>query len=401
MKARNIFFSITAVSSVLFMANTASAQDALVVEEISVTETPVDCGDHYSSSWRDNWFIQLGAGIQMPLVENSLTQGDAKRHITLAMNLGVGKWFSPYMGWRFSALGGAIHWDSGDFSKAKYVNLNLDFMWDMLNSAGGVNTKRIFSIVPFVGLGATHVWDMQSSALNISGKDGIKHRTFAMPVSAGIQFRFRLCNYADFFVEARSQFYGDNFNGVACGKPIDINVSAIGGFTIRFTGTKFNTYNPCTYLNYINQLNNQVNALREEVGATAAALAIAESQLPCPQVTQVPCPEVQASTPMLTSVRFALNSSVITNMEMINVYNVAEWLKANPNAKLSINGYADKDTGTSKYNETLSQHRAKAVEDALVKYGVNVNRLTIKAHGSEMQPYDINNWNRIVLFVEK
>ncbi len=47
----------------------------------------------------------------------------------------------------------------------------------------------------------------------------------------------------------------------------------------------------------------------------------------------------------------------------------------------------------------LSKRRAEAVRDALVnKYGINPDRLTIDAEGSNVQPYKENNWNRIVIF---
>jgi outer membrane protein OmpA-like peptidoglycan-associated protein len=47
----------------------------------------------------------------------------------------------------------------------------------------------------------------------------------------------------------------------------------------------------------------------------------------------------------------------------------------------------------------LSQRRAQAVMNALVnKYGINPDRLAIQAEGSNVQPYDVNNWNRIVIF---
>ncbi len=84
---------------------------------------------------------------------------------------------------------------------------------------------------------------------------------------------------------------------------------------------------------------------------------------------------------------------------MVNVYNTAEWMKANPEQKVVIAGYADKKTGSSAYNMKLSQRRAEAVQKVLVdKYGIDASRLSIKANGSDVQPYDTNNWNRIVIF---
>ena len=401
MKTKRLLFTSLLCGAALVGGNTVMAQDAVVVEDqtVTISENP-QCKDYVASNWRNNWFLQIGAGMNMPMVENYLTKGEAKRHITLAMNLGFGHWFSPYLALRFSALGGAIHWDQGTFMKAKYANLNMDLMWDMFNSIGGINTKRVFSIVPFVGIGGTYVWQMkEAKGLNIaSDKGGIKDNTFALPVSAGLQFRFRLGKYVDFFAEGRAQFMGDNFNGYAYGQPIDVNLTAIGGFTFNFGGKKFDTMNPCTYMNYINQLNGQVNNLRSELASTSAALAAAEAQLPCPEVKQQNCPEV-AAAPMLSAVRFTINSSKISKEEMVNIYNVAEWMKANPNSKLVVNGYADKGTGTSAYNQKLSEKRAQNVYDQLVKYGVDKSRLSIESHGSATQPYaKENNWNRIVLF---
>ncbi len=150
---------------------------------------------------------------------------------------------------------------------------------------------------------------------------------------------------------------------------------------------------------YINSLNGQVNALRGELAATATALAAAQAQLPCPEVVEVDCPEVDAA-PMMSTVRFSINSSKISDEEMVNVYNTAEYLKANPGVNVLIKGYADKDTGTSEYNMGLSKKRAQAVYDTLTKtYGIDKSRLAIEAEGSSEQVYDVNNWNRIVIFV--
>ena len=179
---------------------------------------------------------------------------------------------------------------------------------------------------------------------------------------------------------------------------MDVNVTVDGGFTINFGGRDYKAYNPCDYMAYINTLNNQVNDLRGALATTAAALAAAEAQLPCPEVVAVEA-EVVEPAPLMATVRFTLNSAKISDQEMVNVYNVAQWMKQNPEQNVAIVGYADKDTGTSAYNMTLSKRRAQAVNDALVnKYGINPDRLAISAEGSDVQPYDVNNWNRIVIF---
>lgn len=389
---------LAVLGAAMFATDVASAQEAVVVNETVVSEVDVDCTTNFSMSWRDNWFLQVGAGIQSPFVENELPDGNQKHHLTATYNLGVGHWFSPYLAFRFSGYYGSIHWDNVTFSRAKSANLNFDLMWDMLNSISGPSINRTFGIVPFVGVGGTFNWDFNATASNDYNKHGkIRNNQWMLPVSAGVQLRFRLCRYVDFFVEGRASLYGDNYNNCVAEAPVDINISAIGGLTFNFGGRKIKAYNPCEYLSYINGLNNQVNSLRGELAAATAALAAAEAQLPCPEVQTVAqeCPEV----PMLAAVRFAIGKSVVSPMEMVNVYNVAEYLKANPDVKLYVDGYADKNTGSAGYNMTLSERRCNAVVKILTEeYGIDPSRLETKAYGCDQQPYDTNNWNRIVLF---
>ncbi len=332
-------------------------------------------------------------------MENVRSDGKSDdRHITAIYNLGVGRWISPYLGFRFSAYYGSMHWNKGVTASARVANLNVDFMWDMFNSIGGYRPKRVFSIVPYIGLGGSYVYHFHPVVGNIQDRkgDGIKSNQWLLPVSAGLQLRFRLSEYVDFFAEGRAMFYGDNFNNEAYGRPIDIDLSAVGGFTFHLTGSKFKRYNPCDYVDYINNANAQINDLRGALATTSAALAAAQAQLPCPDVTVVePAPAVT----LLPTVRFKINSAYVSSEEMVNVYNVAEYLKANPNTSIVVRGYADEDTGTSEYNMKLSERRAQAVADILVgDYGIDSSRLVLEAAGSNTQVYDTNDWNRIVIF---
>lgn len=398
MKKNLLLGTAVAMFALIPIGATAQNDDYVVVEEDVTIVDMSQCNDIYYSSWRDNWFIQFGAGMNLPLVENYLTDGSEKRHITAAYNLGFGKWITPYLGWRISGLYGKIKWDNIVPSKAQYVSANFDLMWDMFNSVGGVNSNRVFSIVPFVGLGGTYTWDFSNRAPAIRTSYGDKPNQWTLPVSAGLQLRFRLCQYADFFIEGRAQFYGDNFNNYAYGEPVDVNITAIGGFAINIGGRNYKAYNPCGDLGYIASLNNQVNDLRASLAVCSAALAEAEAQLPCPEVKPAVKPAPTKDAILLSTVRFTRNSAEITDEEMVNVYNVAEWLKENPSQNITIKGYADEQTGTSDYNMELSRHRAQNVHDALVGYGVNSNRLSIQAEGSSSQLYDTNDWNRIVIF---
>ena len=268
-------YLMAALGGVLMAANDVNAQEtAVVVEESTFAVEQVKCKDIYTpGSWRDNWYIQLGAGMRTPLVE----EGTEARRITAIYNLAVGRWISPYLGFRFSAYYGSMHWQKGAAASARTANLNVDFMWDMCNSIAGYNPSRPVSVIPYIGLGGTYVNHFRNvtNANDYHDGGGLKDNQWMLPVSAGLQLRFRVSPYVDIFAEGRAMFYGDNFNNTTYGWPVDLDISATGGVIIHFTGSKFERYNPCDYVNALNQANAQVNDLRAALATTSAALAAA------------------------------------------------------------------------------------------------------------------------------
>lgn len=426
MKTRNQYLFMALCTGFFMVPAVAQAQDDVVVAEeaVSVTEFECDNTNHYYSNWRKNWFIQLGAGVNQPFVERGMGNGSHRkavdRHLmTAEYNVGVGRWFSPYLGFRLNALGGVLHWDNPSYTRAtasgwtraNHVNLNFEIMWDMCNSIAGVNPNRPVSVIPYFGVGGDLLWNMKGrdggvpvATNELTTDDKPMKRSWTLPVSAGIQFRFRLCKYVDFFAEARASFYGDNWNGCVYGQPIEANVSALGGFNFNIGGRQFGEYNDCMTQSEIASLNGEVNNLRAELLESNQALAAAlAQQQEAPQVTQSAAVAPAADMPLLATVRFKINSSEIEPQEMVNVYNMAQYLKDYPDLKITVVGYADKDTGTAEYNQALSERRAQAVADMLTqKYGVASGRITVKGEGSSEQPYPSDNdWNRIVIFATK
>lgn len=415
MKAKKLYIATAVCAGSLAFGNMASAQDVFVDDAVTVTEFSCDNNNHYFANWRNNWFIELGAGAGQPIVERG-TVGKPMSVIngkkwTAAYSFGFGHWMSPYFGWRIKATGGALHWDTPvaadpthGWSRSKHVNLQAEFMWDMCNSIAGVNPNRPVSVIPFFGFGGDANWDFKNdlgevpAATNIMRHGSVdipKRIQWTVPVSAGIQFRFRLAKCVDFFAEARAAFYGDNWNNVADGYSVDCYVSAMGGLSFNINGRGWNNFNECNYVSQIAALNGQVNDLRAQLLACGETVAALQAQLPCPEVVQKEC----ANAPLMATVRFTINSDKIMPTEEVNIYSMAEWLKANPNEKIIIAGYADRDTGTAEYNMQLSQRRADVVKNALIeKYGIDADRLTTKAFGSDEQEYSVNDWNRIVIF---
>ena len=423
MKAKNVLYAMALCAGTFAFSGTANAQDVFVDDAVSVTEFTCDNTNHYFANWRNNWFIELSAGGNQPLVERGLASPQYSMDIvdgkkwTAAYSVGFGHWMSPYFGWRIKGMYGSLHWDAPmndaqaklneGWSRSTHASVSLEFMWDMFNSIGGVNPNRVFSIVPFFGLGGDANWNFSglhkkgepvaSNCMTYHGDElGYKSVQWTLPVTAGLQFRFRLAKCVDFFAEARAAFYGDNWNNYNFGRSIDALVQAMGGFTFNINGRGWNTFNECNYISQIAALNGQVNDLRAQLIACGETVAALQAQLPCPEpVVKKDC----VNAPLMATVRFTINSDVIMPTEEVNVYTMAEWLKANPKESIIIAGYADRDTGTSEYNMQLSERRAEAVKNALVnQYGIDPSRLTTKAFGSDEQEYSVNDWNRIVIF---
>ncbi len=104
---------------------------------------------------------------------------------------------------------------------------------------------------------------------------------------------------------------------------------------------------------------------------------------PAPVQPPPPAPVAQAPViPVPESVFFSFDKADITPQAAVTLKNQAEWLKQNPDAKVSISGYAD-ERGTEAYNQKLGQERADAVKGRLTQLGVSSDRMTTTSYGKD------------------
>ena len=93
-------------------------------------------------------------------------------------------------------------------------------------------------------------------------------------------------------------------------------------------------------------------------------------------------------------VAFPFNQSDVQSSQMPSLEHVATYLKNNPNANITVNGYASPE-GTEEYNMQLSQRRADAVKSILVdKYGIAADRIHTVGHGVG-DVFSEPAWNRV------
>ena len=99
------------------------------------------------------------------------------------------------------------------------------------------------------------------------------------------------------------------------------------------------------------------------------------------------CPIPVATTFDLT-VEFAFNSAEINDLSFRELRKAMTFMRDNPNTTAVVEGNTD-NKGTEKYNQKLSERRAAAVKDVLVKSGIDASRLTTVGYG-ETRPVASN-----------
>jgi outer membrane protein OmpA-like peptidoglycan-associated protein len=339
----------------------------------------------------DNVFISLGGGVSS-LFGDLSSDADFGDRLNWAAGLSVGKWYNPYLAFRLKVDGGQMKYFKNVYGSGltqydyNYVNAHADIMWDITNFWAPYNEKKVVRLIPFVGVG----YASQLSA-KVKGEDGQERRRESPTINLGLQIPFRLSERVDLFIEGQYSLLNEAWNRSDMGQEEDRVVQALLGFNFKLGRTNFEVIEPMDY-DLLNDLNSQINALRAQNDE------LSKRPKSCPECPKVePVKVVEQREYLNNVVFFRLNSSVIDGNQEGNIFNTSEYAKKN-NLPIKVVGFADKKTGTADYNQGISERRARAVAKRLTeKYGVSSEKISIEWKGDTQQPYEINNWNRVVI----
>ena len=163
----------------------------------------------------------------------------------------------------------------------------------------------------------------------------------------------------------------------------------------------------------IDDLNARINDLRGTIAATEAnanrALAVKDEEInrlkkeleecqnkPTTVVEQV----VKQTANLQPTVVFGQGKSAVEKSQEANISLIANYMKKHPEAKVKISGYASPE-GNPELNQRLSEARAEAVKNVLVKkYKIAADRLETEGLGATDKLFDEVEFNRVATFTD-
>lgn len=365
-----------------FLGVSAQQDTAQVVYD--TTEEVMYNNDKYkveTNHFWDNWFVSAGFGGQI-IFGNHDKQVKFFDRIAPALDIAVGKWFTPGIGVRLmysglSVKGATQKEGHGEFpahstgvdvpgkggdgywlmkQKFDFYNLHLDALFNMSNILCGYNEKRVYNCTPYVGLGWARVWESPQS----------------MEVSAnvGILNSFRLNDALNLNLDIRGAYVSDRFDGELGGRWGEGIWSATVGLTYRF---KQRGWGRSKTIVRTHDRQRELKAMQDKLNDMQAQLA----QRKRDSITVV------KTLAAANFVIFKIDTWDLTNESRVQLGLFAETIKkADPNAVYIITGYADKGTGSIERNVILSKNRARVVYECLVnEFGVPKKQLRVDHKG--------------------
>lgn len=352
-----------------------------------------------------HWYGQIQIGGQYTLGEISfdkLLSPNAQIGVGYNFNkvvgarLSVNAWQSK-AGWNVAGLHPIQKW------KWNYVAPMVDATFNLTNLFCEYNPNRLVEVGVFGGIGANIAWgndeagtankaiadhyatlstDYHRQPLTYLWKDAEgsgKKTLFVARLGANVDFR--LSDKVKLGIEASANTLSDRYNSKRAGNP-DWYFNALVGLKIAFGKTHSTKVIPAP---------KPVEKIIERV--------IEKQVVPAP--APVETKKEVAAEEFRRDIFFTIGNSVIAKSQASKITEIVNYMKENPDAKITLTGYADKGTGSDAINDKVAARRAQTVYNALAAKGVAKSRMIKKSAGSRVQPFSENGMNRVTICIAK
>lgn len=358
------------------------------------------------ASAQNGWFVDAGGGVQT-IFSSDARKLDFGKRLTPSYTIGVGKWITPTLAMRLQIGGYSLNGmstseglylrdpqtDGSIFGThdpvidnvtvnpdgtyrhyLRYINAHADFMVSLSRLLFSGQGK--FDVLPAVGLGYARSFAYRGTAA-----------TNSLTANFSVMAKYKATKCLDVNFEIGSALMPDHFDGRITGRKYEPTLGATLGLTYRFNASK-----PCAKKPRCHKLR------REAVVDTVYVKErIVERPVFKDRIVEKSVAKKQEAF-RLASVSFACASAKPEKKQDIVFENIVEYLKQNPSARIRLDGYADKATGKARTNLMLSIRRTDSVRNILIeRYGIAPSRIEAQGIGSNAQPYEDNDLNRVVI----
>ena len=342
-----------------------------------------------------HWYAQAQIGGQYTLGEIGFG-----KLLSPNVQVGVGYNFNQVVGARLSlntwqskagqnVAGNVYKW------KWNYVAPMVDATFNLTNLFCEYNPDRLVEVGVFGGIGANIAWgndeaaDAKAAILAGPGKnlagvqeplenlwDGTKTR-FVARVGANVDFR--VSERVKLGVELSANTLSDKYNSKKAGNP-DWYFNALVGVKVALGETHTTKVIPAP---------KPVEKIIERI-----------IEKPAP----APAPKVESKVVeenFRRDIFFPIGNTNIAKSQSTKIAEIVEYMKENPDAKITLTGYADKGTGSAAFNDKIAARRALTVYNTLAAKGVAKSRMIKESKGSRVQPFEENDMNRVTICIAK
>lgn len=352
------------------------------------------------SKTTDNWYVGVNGGVASAMKGHALL-----KDLTPNAGIRVGRYFTPVFG--LAVESNAYFKNTNGYTNGTVVNaINTSLLGtvNLSNWIGGYKGEpRFFEVSAVAGMGWGHIFGTPSDCTkddHLTSKAGLD---FAINLGKDKAWQVYIEPAVIWGLGGGELTNANNFKYNANYSNLQLNAGVVYKFG-NSNGTHNFTIATGRDQAEIDALNARINDLRSDLNGKDSQLAakdrqIADLQKALDECNKRPKYEKPATaTNLQPTVLFRQGKSVVDAAQYAPIELIAQYMKNHTDATVEIKGYASPE-GSKEFNQKLSEKRAEAVKNILVKkYKIAADRLTTKGCGETDKLFEQVEFNRVATF---